>query len=491
MRVAIAGLWHETLTFSPVRTTLEDFRNFQLSEGDEVIARNRGVGNEIGGFIETGCRLGFELVPVLFAGALPSATVSGEAYQFIRRRMLDRLRASMPFNGMLLALHGAMVADGVDDVEMDLLAGIREIVGPSCPIVVTIDLHANLSAAVVDLADVVVGYDTYPHVDIHARGCEAAEILKALLDGLVVRKGFRKLPLLTAPQAQGTSDEPMRSIMQRVHELECQLEILSVTVTAGYPYSDVSRLGMTVTVYSRGDQDLAQNCSGGIARLMWAQRDEFTVRNSSPFEAVRQAIAAPEGPVILVDVADNIGGGTPGDGTVLLGELLRQHAQGAVVTIADPESVAAAIAAGVKGEFQIQAGGKCDSFHGEPVPVRGVVRLISDGVYTHRGSYMTGLRVDLGRTAVVISDGVEIVLMERKAMPFDAEQLRSVGIDPAHKKIIVVKSALAWEAAYGDIARKVIYVDTPGLCSSNLFSFPYGKRPQPVYPLDPSTTYDI
>lgn len=491
MIVAIAGLWHETLTFSPVRTTLEDFRNFQFSEGDEVIARNCGVGNEIGGFIDTGRRLGFELVPLLFAGAVPSATVEGEVYQFIRHRLLDRLRASMPIDGMLLALHGAMVAEGVDDVEMDLLAGIREIVGPTCPIVVTVDSHANLDAVVVDLADVVVGYDTYPHVDIHARGCEGAEILKALLDGLVVRKGFRKLPLLTAPQAQGTSDEPMRSIMQCVHEVECQPEILSVTVAAGYPYSDVSRLGMTVAVYSRGDQDLAQKCSGRIARLIWDRRDEFRVRNISPCEAVRQAIAAPEGPVILVDVADNIGGGTPGDGTVVLGELLQQHAQGAVVTIADPESVAAAIEAGVRSEFRIQVGGKCDPFHGDPVPVCGIVRLISDGVYTHRGTYMTGLRVDMGRTAVVISDGVEIVLMERKAMPFDAEQLRSVGIEPAQKKIIAVKSALAWKSAYGDIARKVIYADTPGLCSSNLFSFPYRKRPQPMYPLDPATTYDI
>ena len=188
-------------------------------------------------------------------------------------------------------------------------------------------------------------------------------------------------------------------------------------------------------------------------------------------------------------MADNIGGGTPGDGTVLLRELLSQRAQGAVITIVDPASVATAIAAGMNGEVEIEAGAKCDTFHGEPVMVRGMVRQISDGVYTHRGSYMTGLRVDMGRTVVVASGGVEVVLMERKAMPFDAEQLRSLGIEPGERKIIVVKSALARKAAYGDLARRTIYVDTPGLCSSNLLSFAYRNRPRPLCPLEDSTSY--
>jgi microcystin degradation protein MlrC len=282
----------------------------------------------------------------------------------------------------------------------------------------------------------------------------------------------------------------MRSIMHSVHDWERKPGVLSITATAGYPYSDVSRLGMTVTAYATAGQELADHCSREIAAFMWARRKEFTVRNTSTYDAVRQAMAAPEGPVILVDVADNIGGGTLGDGTVLLRELLAQRAPGAVVTLADPESVSAAIAAGVHHEVQIRAGGKSDSFHGDPVPLRGTVRLISDGVYTHRGSYMPGLQVQMGRTAVIASGGVEIVVMERKAMPFDAEQLRCLGIEPAQRRIIVVKSAIAWKAAYGDIAKHVIYVDTPGLCSSDLSTFAYRKRPRPVYPLEPATTYD-
>jgi microcystin degradation protein MlrC len=485
MRVAIAGLWHETLTFAHMRTRLDDFRAFQLSEGEEVIERNRGVGNEVGGFIDTGSRLGMELVSVLFAGALPSSTVSAETYHWLRSRILEGLKDSMVVDGVLLALHGAMVAEGVDDVEADLLDGIRQIVGASCPVVVTLDLHANPSATMVERASAVVGYDTYPHVDIYDRGCEAACILKALLDGMPVAKAFRKLPLLTVPQSQGTSDEPMRSIMEQVHALERDPGILSVTVTAGYPYSDVTRLGMAVVVHSKGDAKLAAKSADKLKDQIWRARQAFTVRNIPADEAVRQAIDASDGPVILVDSADNIGGGTPGDGTVLLRELLRQRACGAVIAIADRESVAAAVNVGVKGRVNILVGGKFDSNHGEPVPVSGYVRMTCDGIYTHRGSYMTGLQVDMGRTAVVVSNGIEIVLMERKALPFDAEQLRSLGIEPARKKIIVVKSAIAWKAAYADVAQKVIYVDTPGLCSSNLFAFPYKKVPRPIYPLDP------
>jgi microcystin degradation protein MlrC len=282
----------------------------------------------------------------------------------------------------------------------------------------------------------------------------------------------------------------MLSVMNAAHEWERKRGILSVTVTAGYPYSDVSRLGMSVTAYSTVGDDLANRCCEELAALIWARRDDFTVQNASPRDAVRDAIAASEGPVILVDVADNIGGGSPGDGTVLLRELILQGATGAVVTLADPESVSKVVTAG-SGEVEIRAGGKSDAFHGDPLLLRGVVRLISEGIYTHRGTYMTGLRVDMGRTAVITSGGIEIVLMERKAMPFDAEQLRCLGIEPANKKIIVVKSASAWQAAYGDIAKQAIYVDTPGLCSSNLSSFTYRHRPQPVYPLEPATTYDI
>jgi microcystin degradation protein MlrC len=484
MRFAIGAVWHETLGLAAGRTRLSEFHAFQLSEGTNIIARNRGVRNEVGGFLSAADEMRIDISPTLFAGALPAPTVSRDAYQQIRSSLLNRLNAALPVDGVLLALHGAMVADGMEDVEADLLAGVRRVVGSQIPIVAALDLHANLSHATYQVADVLVAYDTFPHTDIFDRGCEAAWILKRLVEGRpAVGRALVKLPLLTAPQAQGTTDEPMREVMARVHELEEDPRVISISVCPGYPYSNGDRLGMAILAYTWQDTTLAKDCARDVAQVAWDRRACFQATSLPPAEAVQRAVKA-EGPVILVDAADNIGGGTPGDGTVLLRELLNQGATDAVVTITDPTAVAECIAAGVGNRIKLMAGGKADSHYGEPVHLDGYVRLLFDGIYYHRGSYMTGLRVDMGRTAVLACGGVEVVLNERKAMPFDAEQLRSSGIEPRHKRIIVAKSALAWRSAYGDIARTVIPADTPGLCSSNLARLPYRNRRRPLYPLE-------
>jgi microcystin degradation protein MlrC len=271
-----------------------------------------------------------------------------------------------------------------------------------------------------------------------------------------------------------------------VHATEASPDILTAGIAFGYPYADIPRVGMTVLVYARDIKTRAEACADELAAQAWDTREQFLITgNVAPSEAVRQAIAARQGPMILVDVADNIGGGTPGDGTVLLRELIAQRAQGAVVTIADAEAVRRAIDAGVRAQVELSVGGKQDDWHGAPVTVRGKVRLIADGRYVHRGTYMTGQTTDMGRTVVLDCDGIQVVLMERKAMPFDAQQLRSLAIEPAEQHIIVVKSAIAWKAAYGDLAREVIYTDTPGLCSSNLKNFEYRNISRPMFPLDP------
>src|SRR5581483_7484016 len=230
--------------------------------------------------IDAGRELGFDCLPLLFAGALPSATVDGETHQLLRGRMLERVQKAGRLDGILIALHGAMVAEGVDDVEADLLYAIREASEVRCPLVATVDLHANLSRAVVDLADVVVGYDTYPHVDIYERGREAAEILDRMFQGTRISPAFRKLPLLTAPQGQGTDDAPMRTIIETVHAWERKTGILCASVTAGYPYADVARLGMAVTAYSTAGPDLAAECCEAIAELIWTRREGFAVHNT-------------------------------------------------------------------------------------------------------------------------------------------------------------------------------------------------------------------
>jgi len=486
VRVAIGGLWHETHTFANTRTTLADFHAYQFAAGVDLLPRYTGTRTELGGFIAGGAEHGLSLVPLLYAGAVPSGLVTAEAYASLRDDLLARLAAAGPVAGLLLALHGAMVAEGTDDVEADLVARVRQHLGPDLPIIVTVDNHGNLSERLLALADVVLPYATYPHVDMYERGLEACRLLVRMVEGEIRPAGaWRKLPLISAPQAQSTDAPPMQTLMGLAAQLKTEAGLLSTSIAFGYAYSDVARAGLTVLAYADGDLARAEAAVAALAEAAWTRRAEFVVQgNVAPARAVRQALQAPPGLVVLVDGADNIGGGAPGDGTVLLSELLAQGARGAVVTLADPEAVAGAIRAGVRATVELLVGGKQDDWHGPPQRVRGQVRLIADGRYVHRGTYMTGQVTDMGRTAVLDCDGVTVVVMERKAMPFDAQQLRSLAIEPAACRVLVVKSAIAWRAAYGALAQQVIFTDTPGLCSSDLTRFPYKHVPRPVFPLD-------
>lgn len=484
MNIAIGGIWHETNTFARDTTPLESFYAYQFARGAEMSRRYKSVRNEIGGMIAGARKNRFKVTPLVFAGAVPSGIVQRDAFETLAGMLLDDLAAIDGVDGVLLALHGAMVVEGLDDAEGELLRRVRALVRDK-PIVATFDIHANMSEDMMAHADVLIGYETYPHVDAHERGMQAADVMRGLargqIDPTVV---WYPLSLLSVPQTQGTAQSPMREIMARRAEIAQDPYVVSASVIAGYPYADIERAGMSILITTNDETELAHDYAYELHKMIWERRDAFRAKNTPVAAAVKKAAASTTTPAILVDVADNIGGGAPGDGTVLLKGLLDAQAQAAVVTIADPEAVATAIAAGVGQPVTLQVGGKTDSMHGRPVTVRGTVRLISSGEYAHKGSYMTGQVMRMGRTVVLDCDGLTLVLMERKTMPFDAEQLRSLGIEPADQKIIVVKSAIAWQAAYGDIAREVVYVETPGICTANLKTLPYQKVRRPIFPLE-------
>ena len=485
-RFAVGGIWHETNTFVVGTTTAADFRAYQFGAGPELIDRFTGVRNEPGGFLAGIKELGSTAVPTLFAAAVPSGLVERAAYDDLKHDLLNRLTDAGSVDGVLLALHGAMVADGLDDPEADLVRAVRSVVGPT-PVVATLDFHANVSHELFDAVDVLLGYDTYPHVDPFERGVEAAHALHHVLNHGLPAKAFEKLPLLTAPPTQETAAEPMATISARRVKWESRDDILAMTVSPGFPYADVARLGFSIAAYG-ADPATVKQAAADIAELAWAKRHEFAPAAVAPAEAVRRALAAPRGPVVLVDVADNVGGGSPADGTVLLHELLRQHVAGAVVVIADPAAVAQAAAAGRGATVTLDVGGKTDERHGAPVTVTGRIERVTDGRFVHKGSYMTGQTTEMGTTAVVavpVEHGdVEVVLTERRTMPFDAEQLRSQGIEPTQRKVIVVKAAIAWRAAFGEMAAESILVSSPGACTSDLATLPYTKVPRPIAPLD-------
>jgi microcystin degradation protein MlrC len=342
----------------------------------------------------------------------------------------------------------------------------------------------------VDRATIVTTYDTYPHIDAGDRAREAVGLLKQVVDGSITPvMALVKPPLLPVPQAMFTANDPFNRVFARAHELERTGEALTITVAGGFPYADVPDAGVSVLVTTDRDQTLALALANELAGMLWDARQELIVSNVPPEQAVAEAIAAPEFPVVLVDVGDNIGGGTPGDGTVLLAELLRQGATDATMVIADPEAVEKAIAAGPGHNVSMAVGGKVDRLHGESVQIEGYVRAITDGHWVHEGPENAGVPTDMGPTAILRVGGLNLVLTSVKSMPGDLQQLRSVGIDPSSQRILVVKAAVRWRGGYAPITRHAILVDTPGLGSVDLNRFGYRQIRRPMFPLDADTRW--
>lgn len=468
-RVGVVGLWHETNTYSSHPTTLDDFAACELLEGDAVVERHRKAESVIGGFLHASHH---EVVSVFSAGAWPSGPAAALTVDHLLGRLGDTLERAGELDGVLVNLHGAMVAEDHPDMEADILKVVRARVG-DIPVVCVLDFHANPSVRFVELADVVVSYDTYPHVDMFERGREAVAMLDRLLGGESLKTRIGKHPLLTMPLAQGTEVEPMRRIVQRARQTAEDLGVDRVCVTGGFPYSDVERAGISVLATAGRDEDEAcRRLVEAVLADIDAVADGFAVARPGPREAVSAALASEVTPVVLADIADNIGGGAAGDGTAILAELLSQGAQGALAVIADPEIALEAHAVGVGGHVGGLLGGKTDDLHGPPIPIHGRVVALSDGTYTSRGSWGAGLDVSSGRTAWLSVNGVDLVVTEFPRPPFHVEQVTHLGITPATASIIVAKGALAWKAAYGDIARTVIEVDGPGVCPADLTTLP-------------------
>ncbi len=484
MRVAIGGIYHESNTFFSQPMTMERFAESHLHYGEEIPRNWRGTCSEIEGFLEGADRFGFEAVPILMAWGMPSGALTDETFETLSNDLIGRLQTEAPLDGILLSLHGAMVSDQYPDADGEILRRVRAAVGPLVPVVVTLDFHANLTAEMVRWPDAIVGYKTYPHIDQVERGVEAANILRRILrEGLRPHMALARRPLLPHILCQTTERPPMAEIMATAQEWEGLPGLVSVTLAVGFPYADVPQSGFAALAV--GDsREAACVVAERLANLVWQRRAEFTRELPSPAAAVREAIATPQGLTVLVDIGDNLGAGTPGDGTVLLAELLRQGARDALVLLCDAEAVAICVAAGVRKQVILKVGGKCDRHHGEPVEITGMVRLLSDGMFRNSGAMRDGVQEDQGRTAVVNTGGVSVVLTERRMPMWNLQQLRELGIEPTKLRIVVVKAAIAYRAAYAPIASKIIEVDTPGLSAADVRSLSYTRLERPMYPID-------
>ncbi len=482
MRIAIGGIMHESNTFAPLPADRRRFEEGSLTRGDALLDVWREAHHEMGGFIAGAERFGYEPVPTVMAWATPSGPVDDAVLDEVVAAIGDMTRGSA--DGLLLALHGAMVTNRHPDADGEVLRRLRAALGPDLPIVATLDYHANVSSDMAEHADALVGYQTYPHVDQREKGLAAAELMARIVRGEVRPvMALAKPPLIIPLLGQETEREPMRSLMALARESERRPGILSVSVMAGFPYADVPEMGPSVLAVADGDRALASSVTEELAARMCEVRDAFRVPCPDPAEAVRLAIASDRRPVVLVDLGDNVGGGSAGDGTVLLAELIDSRARDAVVVLYEPDAVAAARAVGDRrpvraGRRRARSTGCTES----PCRFGASCRSLHAGTWVEDLPRHGGRRFnDQGETAVVELDGpIWLVLNSLRTPPFSLGQLTSVGIDPARQAILVVKAAVAYKAAYAPIAGRVLEADTPGLTSLDLSRFTYHHARLPV-----------
>ncbi len=493
---------HESNSFSPVPTDLQAFGGEDIAEGQEVFERHRGTRTAIGGFMDVAGELDLELIPTLAAHAVPSAPVAATAHAWMKGRLVDGIRAAGRIDGLLLDLHGAMLVEGLGDGDGgragdgdgDILRACRDLVGPGVPIVSVLDLHANITRAMVECSDALVVYRTNPHVDMYERGVEAARLLAGVLGGRVRPvQALAKPPMLPPTINQRTGEGPMVALLARAAEWEARPGIVRVGIAPAFPYNDFGEAGLGVVAVADGDAALARAAADDVAALAWEIRGRFLKTLPEPAAALAEAMGRAARPVVLADVADNPGGGGTGDTTAVLRACLDAGLRDAMAWLYDPETVARAFAAGVGGEADFALGGKVEPAFGAPVAVRAYVHALSDGRFVLRGPQSTGMRVGIGRTAVLlvggrlVEDSFAIVASELRAAPNDAEIFRFVGLEPSRAGVLLIKSRGHFRASFEPLAAGgSIEVDAPGAASPDLARFPYRAVRRPIFPLDPA-----
>lgn len=487
MRIAAGGISHETSTFATTPTTLREFENgFGLFRGPAIVERFRGTNNCTGGFIAGAEKHGFELLPLLWTFAYPGGLIPAADYAALKQEFLDRLAKCGPVDGVLLDLHGAMVVEGIEDGDGDFIAAVRQAVGAKVPIVATFDLHGNHTRQRIEAATAVVGFDTYPHVDMAERGEEAADLIVRTIRGEDRPvMALRQLPMFWSTIRQVTAHPPIDEAFRLVHEAERRPGMLSVTLATGFPWADVPQLGASVIAVADGDAALAQSIADEIGDWVWQRRERWYERPLTVTEALELGEREGRFPIILADMADNTGGGTPGDSTEVLQTFVDRNLQDALLLyMVDPRTAQKAHEVGKGQRFRAEIGGTSHPMQGPPVAIEVEVLAISDGKFTYDGPMYAGLTGDLGTSAWLRHGGVNIVVVSARVQPMDQAFARSLGIDCAAMRYIAVKSSAHFRSGFERIAGSIHNVDARALHSHNYARLDFRRRPRPMFPLE-------
>lgn len=489
-RVLLAQFMHETNTFSKLPTTLDDYRRRFLVRGEAIVPKFKGTKNEMGGYIDSAAKYGWEPVYAVAANATPSGTLTRETWETIRDIILDTAKKAGKLDGICLSLHGAMVSETEDDAEGALLEALRKIVGPDVPIVATLDLHANATIKMASNANALVSFRTYPHVDGYERSIQAAALVQEAMEGTKKPRCLLVQPAMLEGADHGRTTQPglMRDLLAKADGYEKEPGINVVSIQVGFTWSDIPYTGPSIAVsHEPGAEPRAKAIAAALIDDIWKRRDE----SSSAFRSIADGIAAAKagagkkGPLVIADGTDNPGGGGYNDTTPVLQALLDAGIDNvAFGTIFDPKTVQQAMKAGVGAEIDVELGGHTDESMGKPVKAKAVVKMLSDGTFRNDGPMNAGVETQMGPTAVLRIGGIDVVTISSRVQTIDLQVFLSQGIDPASKSVVVVKSVQHFRAAYGPIAREIVLVDSGGICSPDISRLKFKKLRRPIWPLD-------
>ena len=488
MKVMTAEIYHETNTFSCRYTGEQAFRDrFFLPDSDAVGERG-GANTELAGFLSAGNRHGWKVDHILSASAGPGGKVTSAAFEWLCDPVLSAVKNKY-YDGILLGLHGAMVTDFCEDGDGELLQRLRNLVGFEIPIAITLDLHANVTRQMCTLADIIVSYKTYPHVDMFDAGIQAGDLLnRAMNHEIKPRTILASVPLLEEANGGRTDIGPMIDRISRARAYEMQNDVFAVSINAGFPHADITEIGPTVLVTAQGDFPAHRSFADSIANDIWTRRHEvlndfLSVEETS---AVATAYVPVKGPLIVADYADNPGAGAYGDATDLLRAMLEAGVTDACFgPMVDGEAVQTLFSGKTGDRISFELGGKIDPrFGGEPLELDAELVSTSDGNYIGDGPMMGGLQGSFGPCAVVRVQGIELLVVTIPGQMLDLQQFKTFGIDPQKKRVIALKSMQHFRAAFEPIAGEIIVCDSSALCTLHYERMSYRHVPRPIYPLD-------
>ncbi len=485
-RIAIGGFQHETNTFATLPATLADFEAPDawpgLVRGAELIRAVQGINLPAAGFADAARRAGVVLLPLVWCAAQPSGRVTREAFETVSAMLLEGLAACVDLDAVYLDLHGAMVAEHVDDADGELLERVRRQVGPGVAIVASLDFHANVSPRMVEAADVLVGYRTYPHVDMAETGARAFALLSLLLQHPRPKKAHRRLPFLIPLTSQCTLMDPMCTLMEQVRSMEGP-DVWSLSFFPGFPAADVADCGPSVVAYGQDGVAVEGAVSAACAAVQ-RQEPAFGLELASVAEAIAAARAHDGSrghPLILADTQDNPGAGGNADTTTLLKALVAADVPGTLAgVIWDPQAAARAHAAGEGASVELALGAGT-AFPGEtPLVGRFRVERLGDGRFTGTGPFYRGSRFELGQMALLVLGNVRIAVASRKQQAADQAMFRHLGVEPAEASVLMLKSSVHFRADFGAMAARILLVAAPGPNPADPASLPFRRLPASI-----------